>query len=139
MNRHSLTALTLILLPGLLTAQLLDPKKLLEKPTDTWPTYNGDYSGRRHSTLTQINASNVHGLSLAWVNRYGSGPGIAIKSTPLMVNGDSLLHVAESCVGCRCPHRARTLALPIPGQHRQHHREPRRWDVRQLALLRNAR
>ena len=24
-------------------------------PTDSWPTYNGDYSGRRYSTLSKIN------------------------------------------------------------------------------------
>ena len=37
--------------------------------TDSWPTYNGDYSGRRFSTLTKINANNVGALSLAWVYR----------------------------------------------------------------------
>jgi PQQ-dependent dehydrogenase (methanol/ethanol family) len=75
------------LLPGLLFSQMLDPNKLGKPVTDTWGTYNGDYSGRRHSPLTQINAGNVHTLSLAWVNRYGSGTGVAIKSTPLLVNG----------------------------------------------------
>ena len=72
---------------GLANGQMLDPKKLLQPPTDTWPTYNGDYSARRFSTLKQINSGNVNGLSLAWVNRYGAGNGITIKSTPLLVNG----------------------------------------------------
>ena len=27
-------------------AQLLDPAKLLHPPTDSWPTYNGDYSSQ---------------------------------------------------------------------------------------------
>jgi alcohol dehydrogenase (cytochrome c) len=56
-------------------------------PTDAWPTYNGDYSGRRFSTLTKINAGNVKNLSLAWSYRLsapGAGP---IKGTPLLVNG----------------------------------------------------
>ena len=35
----------------------LDPAKLLKPGTDSWPTYNGDYSGRRFSTLTKINAT----------------------------------------------------------------------------------
>ena len=35
----------------LLTAQGLDAAALLKPATDTWPTYNGDYSGRRFSTL----------------------------------------------------------------------------------------
>ena len=26
-------------------AQGLDPAALLQPPTDTWPTYNGDYTG----------------------------------------------------------------------------------------------
>src|SRR4029077_6804719 len=68
-------------------------------PTDSWPTYHGDYSGRRYSTIKQINASNVKNLTLAWVYRLntsragaivgGEGPetpppGTAptIKSTP---------------------------------------------------------
>ena len=36
-------------------------------------TYNGDYSGRRYSSLAQINASNVGSLSLAWVHRANTG------------------------------------------------------------------
>jgi len=71
-----------------LAAQGLDPATLLKPPTDAWPTYNGDYSGRRFSPLTQISATNVHTLSLAWAARFGGGgSGIQIKSTPLMVNG----------------------------------------------------
>jgi alcohol dehydrogenase (cytochrome c) len=86
----------------------VDVALLLKPPTDAWPTYHGDYSGRRYSTLTQINAQNVKNLTLAWVYRLntstvraivggegpdapasaagGSGPP-TIKSTPLMVNG----------------------------------------------------
>jgi alcohol dehydrogenase (cytochrome c) len=74
----------LLLSVGLLAAQGLDPAKLLQPPTDTWPTYNGDYSGRRYSTLSQINAANVHDLTLAWVFNANSR---ALKSTPLEVNG----------------------------------------------------
>ena len=29
---------------------------------NTWPTFNGDYSGRRYSELAQINAENVKTL-----------------------------------------------------------------------------
>ena len=50
-------------------AQGLDPAKLLKPTTDSWPMYNGDYSGRRFSTLKQINDGNVGALSLAWVYR----------------------------------------------------------------------
>ena len=47
------------------SAQGLDPAILLKPTTDVWPTYNGDYSGRRYSTLSQINASNVDSLTVA--------------------------------------------------------------------------
>ena len=68
----------------------LDPAKLLQPPVDSWPTYNGDYSGRRFSPLTKINESNMNSLSLAWVYRINSGGdpfGGVIKATPLVVNG----------------------------------------------------
>jgi alcohol dehydrogenase (cytochrome c) len=66
------------------TAQSLDGAALLKPPTDTWPTYNGDYSGRRYSTLDQINAGNIKSLTLAWAfNTHTS----VLKSTPLEVNG----------------------------------------------------
>ena len=82
------------LFSALLFAQGLDPAKLLQQPTDAWPTYNGDYSGRRFSPLTQVNTSNVKTLALAWLYRthatatgtVGAG-GQQIEATPLEVNG----------------------------------------------------
>jgi alcohol dehydrogenase (cytochrome c) len=50
----------------------------------SWTTYNGDYSGRRYSSLAQINKDNVKYLTLAWAF---PTHGEAIKSTPLVVNG----------------------------------------------------
>src|SRR5215471_1984633 len=72
-----------------LAAQGVNPAKLSQPPTDSWPTYNGDYSGRRFSPLTKINASNIQSLSLAWVYRMNTGPfgGGAIKATPLVIDG----------------------------------------------------
>ena len=74
----------------------LDPAKLLQQPTDSWPTYNGDYSGQRYSPLTKINSANIGSLSLAWTYRANPGRGTTggggdsppvIKGTPLVVNG----------------------------------------------------
>ncbi|MDQ6678557.1 MAG: acido-empty-quinoprotein group A [Acidobacteriota bacterium] len=73
-----------------LLAQSLDPAKLVQPPTDSWPTYNGDYSGRRFSPLTKIDSSNVPSLSLGWVYRInagGSAFGGSIKATPVVVDG----------------------------------------------------
>jgi alcohol dehydrogenase (cytochrome c) len=53
----------------------LDPAAMLKPLADTWPTYSGDYTGRRFSTLTQINQSNVKNLTLAWVGKLTAGPG----------------------------------------------------------------
>jgi acido-empty-quinoprotein group A len=72
-----------LIMPALVAGQGLDPAALLRPATDTWPTYNGDYSGRRYSTLDQIHSGNVGSLTLAWVYRTR---GVAIKSTPLEVN-----------------------------------------------------
>src|SRR5437660_446016 len=82
-------------LAGLLHGQALDPNTLtlFKQPADVWPTYNGDYSGRRFSDLNQINQSNIDSLRIEWMYRItGIGPqrGVGnptIKSTPLMVNG----------------------------------------------------
>ena len=60
-------AVAFLIISGALLAQGgLNPAKLGAPPTDTWPTYNGDYSGRRYSTLSKINQSNIKSLSLAW-------------------------------------------------------------------------
>jgi glucose dehydrogenase len=78
-----------------LSAQGLDPKALLQKqPTDTWPTYNGDYSGKRFSPLDQINSDNVNQLTLAWIYRtHGQG----IKATSLEVNAGFFLLFGDFC------------------------------------------
>ena len=89
--RLVLISALLPLLASVLPAEGLNSEKLLQPPTDTWPTYNGDYSGRRYSTLSQINSSNIGSLSLAWMHRIGvgeqRGASPEIKSTPLLVNG----------------------------------------------------
>jgi len=76
--------LVMVLMAADLYGQGLDSRKLLEPPVDTWPTYNGDYTGRRYSSLDLINKSNVHGLTLAWAFQTHS---VSVKSTPLEVNG----------------------------------------------------
>ncbi|PYQ96123.1 MAG: acido-empty-quinoprotein group A, partial [Acidobacteria bacterium] len=76
MNRMVVT--WLLLIPGLVAAQSsgLDPATLRRPLADSWPSYSGDLTGRRYSTLKQINKSNVRNLSLSWVARgltQGSG------------------------------------------------------------------
>ena len=51
----------------------LDPAALLKPLGNEWPTYNGDYSGKRYSSLTQINQTTVKNLTLAWYTRLTGG------------------------------------------------------------------
>jgi alcohol dehydrogenase (cytochrome c) len=64
-----------LLASSIAAAQMLDPALLTKPLGDSWPTYSGDYSGKRYSTLTQLNQSNVKNLTLAWTNRLASGAG----------------------------------------------------------------
>lgn len=88
MKRFCACAALVLLAAGVATQGQdgLDPAKLLKPGTESWPTYNGDYSGRRFSTLTHINTTNVKALSLAWIRQL-TGPVLTIKATPLMING----------------------------------------------------
>src|SRR5580700_7947116 len=68
-----LLVFSMISMAGIASAQGLDPASLTKPATDSWPTYSGDYSGRRFSSLTQINQSNVKNLGLAWVSHLTPG------------------------------------------------------------------
>ncbi|HEY8998497.1 MAG TPA: hypothetical protein VIM60_11385, partial [Edaphobacter sp.] len=70
----------------------LKSMRLFDKPQDIWPTYNGDYSGQRFATLTEVNQKTINRLKTKWAYKIegvtirGSG-NPTIKSTPLMVDG----------------------------------------------------
>src|SRR5689334_11033271 len=53
------------------------PAELLKPLKDSWPTYNGDYTGKRYSALTDVNQSTVKHLTLAWSIRVTPGMGAA--------------------------------------------------------------
>jgi alcohol dehydrogenase (cytochrome c) len=81
----------------------VDPATLYKPLGESWPVYSGDYSGKRYSSLTEINQSNVKNLTLAWTRRLtlGNTPGsivggvgadfyggnTQIKGSILQVNG----------------------------------------------------
>jgi acido-empty-quinoprotein group A len=71
----------------------LDPNSIGAPPVSSWSTFNGDYSGQRFSTLTQITPANVSHLAAQWVYKItGVGaqrgaPTPVIKCTPIMVDG----------------------------------------------------
>jgi len=57
----------------------LDPATLLQPLENSWPSYSGDYTGRRYSRLTQVDRDTVSHLTLNWTvevssNVPGFGP-----------------------------------------------------------------
>jgi alcohol dehydrogenase (cytochrome c) len=66
-------------------AQNLDPAELVHPKAGTWGQYHGDYSGRRHSPLTQITPQNVSNLTMAWA--FQTNQSAQLKSTPIVVDG----------------------------------------------------
>ena len=70
---------------GIAAGQGVDPAMLANPPADSWPGYHGDYSGRRHSALTQITPENVGQLGLAWAFQTGQVKRLAVvaKTAPL--------------------------------------------------------
>jgi alcohol dehydrogenase (cytochrome c) len=79
--------------PRLLRAQTpatpavrVSAEDLLAKPVgDNWPSYNGDYTGRRFSSLREINSANVSQLRAAWVFHPGNSQ--RLEATPLVIRG----------------------------------------------------
>lgn len=51
-----------------------------------WLTYSGDYTGQRHSPLTQITPANAAGLRPLWTFQTGAIPG-KFEATPIVIDG----------------------------------------------------
>lgn len=72
-----------------LAAQTLDPSEIL-KPLGSsanWPTYGGDYSGRRYSSLKEIDRSNVKNLIEAWKIKLVAGTKDTTAGNEMVVAG----------------------------------------------------
>src|SRR3954465_5919492 len=59
------------------------PKLLLNPPANSWLTYHGDYSGQRHSKLSQITPENIGTLKQVWKFQAGQ----QLKASPIVANG----------------------------------------------------
>ena len=57
----------------------------VEPPSANWISYNGDYSGRRYSSLSEVNTSNVGSLRAQWV--FHAHNSDRLEVTPVVVNG----------------------------------------------------
>jgi alcohol dehydrogenase (cytochrome c) len=58
---------------------------VVQPPGANWISYNGDYSGRRFSGLTEINENNVGNLRAQWAFHLQDSNGLEV--TPIVVNG----------------------------------------------------
>jgi alcohol dehydrogenase (cytochrome c) len=62
------------------------PEQLSVQPVGkNWPSYHGDYTGRRYSSLDQINVNNVARLQAHWV--FHSNNSESLEVTPVVVEG----------------------------------------------------
>jgi len=67
-------------------SQRVTPEDLTAQPVgENWTSYNGDYTGRRFSSLQHIDTSNVAGLKAAWVFHPGNSQNLEV--TPVVVRG----------------------------------------------------
>ena len=98
---------------------------LLKKPVaDNWPSYNGDYTGARYSSLTQITPGNVGRLAAQWVFH----PRVVspLEVTPVVVAGIMFVtsandaYALDAKTGNVLWHHVRPVSpglIDDPGQH----------------------
>lgn len=67
------------------SAQNVGPKDLLQPPADSWLTFHGNYSGQRHTNLSEITLENVGKLRQVW--HFQTGQNQQIKASPILTNG----------------------------------------------------
>ena len=66
---------------------------LAQPPAANWPSYNGDYTGRRYSSLNQINVNNVDQVRAQWV--FHANNSNRLEVTPVVVDGLMLVTAAN--------------------------------------------
>ena len=80
--KHTLALLIAIALPA---ASQVSNEMLKKGMGENWLTYSGDYSGQRHSPLTQITKANAQNLSAKWI--YHVDAGRRLQCTPIVYDG----------------------------------------------------
>ena len=78
-------------------AQGVTDEMLKHPPRDSWPGFHGDYTGQRHSSLTEINPSNVTNMTLAWTFQTQQNGGV--KSTYPIVDLHSVFPRRQTISG----------------------------------------
>lgn len=107
---------------GLVNVQQSD---LLRQPVaDNWTSYNGDYTGMRHSSLTQVTPANVSHLQAHWV--FHPRTVSPLEVTPIVVAGVMFVtsandaYAIDASTGSVLWHHTRAISQGLvddPGQH----------------------
>ena len=69
---------------------------LIQPPAANWPSYNGDYSGQRYSSLPLIDSDNVATLQAEWV--FHASNTSRLEVTPVVVNGMMFVTAANDAI-----------------------------------------
>jgi len=94
-------------------------------PSANWPSYNGDYTGRRFSSLNQITPPNVNQLRAQWV--FHAKESDSLEVTPVVINGIMFLTAANDAyaldaqTGRTIWHMARPITEGLIDDASQHH------------------
>lgn len=110
------------------TTGLIDVKQadLAQKQiTDNWVSYNGDYTGRRYSALTQVTPANVSRLAAKWVfHTQEAGP---LEMTPVVVAGVMFItagndaYALDAETGKQLWHHQRSVTQGLVDDASSHH------------------
>jgi len=108
---------------GLINVQQSD--LLQRQVTDNWVSYNGDYSGARYSSLTQITPANVGRLAAQWV--FHPRVVAPLEVTPVVVAGIMFVtsandaYALDAKTGKVLWHYVRAISQGLVGDPAQHH------------------
>lgn len=112
-------------------------------PAANWPSYNGDYSGRRFSSLNQITPTNVAQLRAEWVFHVQASSDLEV--TPIAVDGILFISAAndvyavDARAGRALWHFSRPVSEGLIDDASQHHsRGVAVWHSRVFLLTDNA-
>jgi alcohol dehydrogenase (cytochrome c) len=98
---------------------------LLKPAADDWLSYNGDHTGRRYSTLTEITPANASQLKAKWV--FHSRDAGALEVTPVVaagvmfVTGANDAYALDAATGNQLWHHVRPVTQGLIDDASSHH------------------
>ena len=107
------------------TAVNVKTEDLVAQAGVNWTSYNGDYTGRRYSSLREINPKNVAQLRAAWAFHPGNSQ--IVEVTPLVVSGIMYLtsandaYALDARTGRTLWHHSRQISTGLLDDAASHH------------------